>query len=283
VSRAGLASRLGHALGAPFARLDRPTFIIGCGRSGTTILGQILSRHPTFAYADERRDLWTESTPLADVWSERAQERRGTLVLDPRLARGAAGRRLRAAFATELRRAQRPRLLEKLPINAFRVPFIESACPGARYVHLLRNGLDVARSIAERCRRAAWYGIGDYKWHQLVALAEARPETRGLAARCSDDRRRGLLEWRLSVEASLEAFTAIDPSRHLLVRYEELVASPKIVVEAILRFLELPAHPEPAAFAVANVRGPRDATEPIDDAVPLAGTLLARLGYTVLA
>jgi len=283
VSRAGLASRLGHALGAPFARLDRPAFIIGCGRSGTTILGQILSRHPAFAYADERRDLWTQATAVADVWSERAAERGGTLVLDPELARGAAGRRLRAAFAAELRQAQRPRLLEKLPINAFRVPFIEAACPGARYVHLLRNGVDVARSIAERCRRAAWYGIGDYKWRQLVALAEGRPATRGLAARCTDDRRRGLLEWRLSVEASLEALAAVDASRRLDVRYEELVASPAPVVEAIQRFLELPADAAPVAYAVATVRPGRDAGEAVDDVPLLAGALLQRLGYEVPA
>jgi hypothetical protein len=281
VTRAGLASRLGRALAAPFARLDRPIFIIGCGRSGTTILGQILSRHPELAYFDERRDLWLAATPAADVWTRQAAERRGQLALDGRLGRGGAGRRLRAAFVAELRRADRPRLLEKLPINAFRVPFIEAACPGARFVHLVRHGIDVALSIAERCRHAAWYGVDDYKWRQLAAWAEARPRTRGLAARCTDDRRRGLLEWRLSVETALEGLAAADRARQLEVRYEELVARPTAVVEAIEAFLELPPAPEVQAFARAQVQPRRFAAIPVDDAALLAGDLLHRLGYEV--
>jgi hypothetical protein len=257
VARAGLSSRLGCALAAPFARLDRPIFIVGCGRSGTTILGQILSRHPDLAYLDERRDVWLTATPAADVWTKRA------------------------AFAAELRRAERPRLLEKLPINAFRVPFIEAACPGARFVHLVRNGLDVAHSIAERCRHAAWYGIDDYKWRQLVVRAESQAATRGLAARCRDDRRRGLLEWRLSVEAAYDGLTTVEPTRRLEVRYEDLVARPTTVVETIVAFLELRPTPETAAFAEAEVRARREATLPVDDATLLAGDLLHRLGYEV--
>ena len=38
-----------------------PVFIIGCGRSGTTILGDTLSKHPKIEYLNERRDLWHKS------------------------------------------------------------------------------------------------------------------------------------------------------------------------------------------------------------------------------
>ena len=34
-----------------------PVFIIGCGRSGTTILGETLSKHSKIKYLNERRDL----------------------------------------------------------------------------------------------------------------------------------------------------------------------------------------------------------------------------------
>ena len=33
-------------------------FIIGCGRSNTTVLGKTLSNHPKIKYLNERRDLW---------------------------------------------------------------------------------------------------------------------------------------------------------------------------------------------------------------------------------
>ncbi|WP_417860784.1 hypothetical protein [Winogradskyella sediminis] len=34
-----------------------PVFLIGCGRSGTTILGTTLGKHQSITYLNERRDL----------------------------------------------------------------------------------------------------------------------------------------------------------------------------------------------------------------------------------
>ena len=50
-----------------------PVFIIGCGRSGTTILGNTLSNHPKIKYLNERRDLWHRSYPKFDIWNENTQ------------------------------------------------------------------------------------------------------------------------------------------------------------------------------------------------------------------
>jgi hypothetical protein len=44
----------GDLIGQPFP-LTRPVFIVGCGRSGTTILGEMLGRHPQLAYLNEPR------------------------------------------------------------------------------------------------------------------------------------------------------------------------------------------------------------------------------------
>ena len=47
-----------------------PVFIIGCGRSGTTILGKTLSNHPKIKYLNERRDLWHKIYPEFNIWEE---------------------------------------------------------------------------------------------------------------------------------------------------------------------------------------------------------------------
>ena len=51
-----------------------PVFIIGCGRSGTTILGDTLSRHPKIKYLNERRDLWHKSYPEFDIWNKNIED-----------------------------------------------------------------------------------------------------------------------------------------------------------------------------------------------------------------
>jgi hypothetical protein len=48
-------------------QLPLPVFIIGCGRSGTTILGQVLSAHPEVYYLFEPYHLWAAIDPMTDV------------------------------------------------------------------------------------------------------------------------------------------------------------------------------------------------------------------------
>ena len=38
-------------------------------------------------------------------------------------------------------------LLEKLPINNFRLEFLNASFPDAKYIYLTRNGLEVSKSI----------------------------------------------------------------------------------------------------------------------------------------
>ena len=111
-----LAAQLVPGTGA----LVRPVFVIGCGRSGTTVLGQILGRHPRLAYLNEPRDIWLYE-PRTDIWSASAHARRGRLRLSADDVQPAAAARIRRAFAAEVRLQRAERLVEKLPINAFRV------------------------------------------------------------------------------------------------------------------------------------------------------------------
>jgi hypothetical protein len=49
-------------------RLADPIFVIGAPRSGTTILGQILSQAPGLHYIYEARYIWTALDPALDAW-----------------------------------------------------------------------------------------------------------------------------------------------------------------------------------------------------------------------
>ena len=260
--------------------LDRPAFIIGCGRSGTTILGTVLAHHPLVTYLNEPRDLWIRVLPEADVWSAKAAVRGGRLELDAAACRLLARWRFRWRLARAVRRTGRPRLVEKLPINAFRLPFILAAVPEARFVHLVRDGRAVARSIARRCAQEVWYGVDDYKFRLLAERAERDPETRALPARCHTPFERGLLEWRLSEEAALAFFAAHPDVPCLDVRYEAFVEAPARELARIETFLELPPSVEAHALADREVRERHRAPQDLSpDVEAIGGPLLRRLGY----
>jgi sulfotransferase family protein len=262
------------------APLDRPVFLTGCGRSGTTILGTALARHAAITYLNEPRQLWIRCYPETDVWSSLAARRGGRLALDASVCTGRRSRRLRALFAAEVRKAGRPRLLEKLPINSFRLPFIAAVFPDAFFLHLVRNGLEVAASIARECVEGSWYGESDYKWRELVRFAERRAETAPLPALCRNDYERGLLEWRLSVETARAFYAALPPGRHLEVRYEALLADPARVLADVERFIDVAPDAGVHAFGVAEISRRSPAARPAtDEERRIAGPLLDHLGH----
>jgi len=275
-----LTARLLPGIGA----LVRPVFIIGCGRSGTTVLGQVLGRHPSLAFLNEPRNIWLYE-PRTDIWSARARARGGRLGLSADDVQPSAAARIRRAFAAEVRLQRAERLVEKLPINAFRVGWLAGMFPDALFLHLIRNGLDVAASIARHSERAAWFGVEDYKWRLLVEHAGERGEA-DLVELCTDDFRRGLLEWRLSVVTALDALARLAPERQLEIRYERLVERPVEVCQRIEAFVGIGHEPAMAAFARAELGRRSPPPDPIalpPDARRIAGELLRRLGYLPIA
>ena len=43
--------------------IPRPVFLLGCARSGTSILGEALATHPEIAYLFEASFLWNAISP----------------------------------------------------------------------------------------------------------------------------------------------------------------------------------------------------------------------------
>lgn len=120
----------------------RPIIILGAARSGTTLLGRIVGQHRDVAY-------WIEPN---HVWRTGHAYRRID-VLDADDATPAIKARIRSAFGRFLARSGRARFAEKTPINCLRVPFVHEVFPDARFVHLIRNGVEVSMSAREQWRR----------------------------------------------------------------------------------------------------------------------------------
>lgn len=152
----------------------RRTFIVGCPRSGTTVVQALLARHPDVATLPETAFFEHMYGELRWRWGDAGVPRRSHRSLRLGLARR-LGRRALLSLHAEVGqgRARAPlrldacvggyvRLLdeyaarmgrtmwiEKTPNHLLYLPEIERAVPGVCVVHVVRNGLDVVASIAD--------------------------------------------------------------------------------------------------------------------------------------
>ncbi len=192
----------------------------------------------------------------------------------------AASDRLRRLFVAEVAIGRAARLLDKTPINSFRLSFVHANFADARFVHIVRHGVQVANSMASYRPRVRWHGFGDYKWRQIEAHAMRSDRYRDLLPLCTGQYDRGMLEWRMSLDAAFEFFEDFPRDRHLTVSYDDLMHNPPAVTSTVEKWMGLEPSREVRRFAVDRVR--RRTPEADRSAVPataraIAGDLLDRL------
>ncbi|SDS84022.1 sulfotransferase family protein [Winogradskyella sediminis] len=126
-------------------------------------------------------------------------------------------------------------LLEKLPINNFRLKFINCAFPNAKYIYLHRNGIEVAKSIEKKADSGSWFGKNSVKWNLINQLAaQLEIDTTSLS-----NYEKGLLEWRYSLEYSETFFKHLSKDKYYSLSYQSFLENPKIEIENIFSFLNL--------------------------------------------
>src|SRR5687768_7444339 len=110
-----------------------PVFIVGCGRSGTTALGRLLGDHPDVRYLNEPRKIW-RIDPRTDVGTGEATSQASLDLYD-----------IEQPVRAEIRKAMfkrvppEGRLVEKTPVNSYRIDYLRALFPNGRFLHLLRN------------------------------------------------------------------------------------------------------------------------------------------------
>lgn len=238
--------------------VDRPIIVIGCSRSGTTLLFQNLAEHPlTWSNYEECFDIFYRHYPIHPDLGERVAE-----PPTPQVGRAIAKALYRIAHNKEqfrdtallrhvpLKLIQRPfnlfykrppvRLVEKTPANSLRVPMLAALFPDAKFVFLVRRAEAVISSLME-----GWKNWSDVKpgqewrydkWHYLSPPGWREWTGRRLEEICA-------FQWVESTRIAWEDLERHVPGRYLMVRHEDALAHPRAEYERILRFCELPASP----------------------------------------
>jgi hypothetical protein len=212
-------------------------FLVGCPRSGTTLLRAMLDSHSQLAIPGEshfivemagRRERYEAADgPVAEAFVEDLVES-GVLALWQlpeaalRRALGVAAPRslasaIRVLFATYAAQQGKRRYGDKTPGYVRELPVLAGLFEEARFVHLLRDGRDVALALmeVEWARKQAPRGI--------ETMAEF---------------------WRVNVEMGRAAGRHLPADRYLEVRYERLVADPEGSLRQVCAFLDLAYEPQ---------------------------------------
>jgi hypothetical protein len=239
---------------------EPPVFVIGCGRSGTTLLGRLLGLHPRVHYLFEPRERWAVVCRSTDV----------ALAFSRTGAKAFMG----ASFATPAARVRFSRvmapppgrvLVEKSPTNALRIPFLDALAPDSRFVHIVRDGDDVVRSIARKAARTRrvfgrgqvndWWGSNDSKWKLLSQQGAEAGHYADEVGLLTSNHQRAAFEWLVSL-------SEVDCRRRSLgdrlheVTYRDLTEDSSAALEDIARFLELDVPPRWLDQAAARVSMP---------------------------
>ncbi len=262
-----------------------PTFLIGCGRSGTTILGQILNQRRDAWVANEPRHVWRAINLETDIWyvHHRQGVVRGRLAMTADDATDGATRIAGKLFFAVQRFHRCTLLVEKLPINSFRIDYLRGLFPRARFILILRHGLEVAHSIQRTGDR--WYGPnGGHKWHLLSEYAVSKGFDSQFVSACKDDLSRGLVEWTLSVEAARDGLSRVAAGDIVTVRYENLLQTPRKTLDRVQQHFDWATDDQMATFAVKHLARQNRAAD--DLAMPphvshRTRELLAALDYEV--
>jgi len=194
-------------------------FVIGVARSGTSILGELIAAHPEVKYTYEPHQIW---------------EVAGSGVND--------SHRLVAEHATPAVKAQIRQwfdkqtghagiVVEKNPRNVLRVPFVRQVFPEGKIVHIVRDGRDVACSMAPGCGGKQWSHLKPPSWRELFSRYEG-------PVRCA-------LTWKETMEIALRDLAE---GPHMQLRFEDLVRQPHQTASDVLNYLELENHPVVMTF-----------------------------------
>ncbi len=197
---------------------EKPVFVVGMPRSGTTLLEQILDSHPRVHGAGEINDLWRTVNGIGRWLPAGASLPEAVGQVDP-AAWGELGARYVARLARYSETADR--VIDKLPFNYTMLGMIRLMLPNARIVHCVRDPRDTCVSC------------------YLTSFGNDRGFTSDLAELGETYR----LYWRL-----MRHWQAVLPGGLHEVRYEALIGDLEGETRRLLDFLGLEWAPECLEF-----------------------------------
>jgi len=212
---------------------DQLFFIVGCGRSGTTLLQAALLANPRVTIPPETK--FYEAFPArawryGDITRERTYRKCIERVWRDQKFRGVTTDRQRfeqlalaaprtwdglllASLTAYADQRGKARVGEKSPVHTHYVGRLMNAFPNATFIHILRD----PRAV-------------------LLSRLEARFNAPSIGY--------NLWRWKMAVEMHRRYADELGPKRYLLIRYEQLVSELEPTIKKVCELIDLPFSPE---------------------------------------
>ena len=251
-------------------------FIVGCSRSGTTILGEILNGHTAISNWYEPEFIWNKFTGNmhSDVRTEQQLKH-------------SHKEYIRREFSLFKKKSKAKIVIDKSPLNSFKISYIKSVFPGAKWIHIIRDGRDVTLSLNKEWEKrrhiveemdflslfkvvkrmikyqpffrnrvqAVFHEINNSqsknirtvfnksKWNGNVGYG-ARFHGWEDYHKTQTPLEFNAMQWVKSIEAINEEWSGIDSRNRLEIHYESLLGEPKRTINNIIDFLGCPREPD---------------------------------------
>src|ERR671912_2622983 len=230
---------------------DPYLFIVGCARSGTTLVHRIVDAHPQIAVTPEMHwishyvNYFKNQNRLVtpELVSELTGHKRFAQFEIPREEfEGLLGSGEALPYPTFLRRVfglygkinNKPLVGNKTPAYVRSIPTFHALWPEAKFVHIIRDGRDVCLSVLnwKKAERTA----GRYaSWEEDPVATTA-------------------LWWERKVRTAREAGARLGSSLYYEVRYESLISRPEQECQRLCKFLDVPYNDAMIRFAEGKAR-----------------------------
>jgi hypothetical protein len=286
--------------------IDRPVFLVGSGRSGTTLTYHYLAIHPDLCWFSNasNRAPWLGFMPAVqrvldipglgdgirrDIVA-RTGGRFGLRPVEAEIIYARAGfddrrkmdeadfsetisMKFRAEVARHVKWAGRSRFVSKQTSNNQHVRLLNKIFPDALFIHLVRDGRAVANSILTQ----GWMDSLHVWWLEDAAINQVH-NYRDPIELCA-------LHWKNNVDELL-ACGEILGNRYIQIRYEDMVSDYSEFMKAVCDFCDLEVVPDhlsllPKPKKSLDDKWKRELTaKQIDILHDTIGSKLAALGYS---
>jgi hypothetical protein len=238
---------------------DRPIFIVGSARSGTTIFYRLLAGHKSLGWISSYVRRWParpwlallnflhQTSPLVKAYRDKrwmpipdeaydfwdrfhpVENSLGGPPLNEKDVVLADTEGLHRFIVDILRYSRRTRFLNKNIRNSRRIRYLDIVFPDALFIHIIRDGRAVTHSLLN----IYWWPTLSLWWAEGKTVTELQREGLDpavIAARM----------WKSEVQGVLVDKEWISQQRYIEIRYEKLMHDPITEMKRIIDFCDLP-------------------------------------------